>query len=730
MTIVWGGSAAIAALVIGTLMSAGTAFSLRAPLNYFSDSIFYLITTTRLADSSGYFFNTRQGFPFGSALFDFVGSDWGNMFVLWGLAKASGSAAWANNVYYLISFPLCALAAFWCLRNLDISDHISAAFALLFSLVPFHFFRIQHLYFTWYFVVPIYFWFAVELFNGAEGLKTRWPLKAAVLMGLAGFGVYYAWFGCMMLMMGAVLGWVRHKSVRPIYAGVFASIFVAAGVVANLLPNFLLIRRLGANVEIAHRLPLESEMYALKIVQLILPRLGHRSDRLAALTWNYQATFPQVNENMTSTLGIVGVIGLFILLASSIVYSPRILEVRRSQLFMLGATMLVMLLVATMGGFSALFALLVTPLIRGWNRASIFISFLCLAGVAVGMEGMRRRFAGPFAAKLIGASLVAICVLGIWDQTSPADRAGVKLSQATYLREQAFFQKVEASLPSGSAIYQAPYMPFPEAEKVADLSSYDLGNGFLHSRTLKWSYGVAAGRKGSDFMKALALQPIEIQLEVARFLGFSGFLVDRRGFADRGKSIEAGLLKHAASIEDGKKDMAFYSLQSIAEASKVEELSPAAASWLAPWKASKSGGAVSFLDDPYQIDFQAPRILGGVQVKSASGLGGGESWGRWTTGDKVRLQLKKPLPLRFTLVLEADAFGPNVGAPISVRVGSQVKTFTGTSEIRRFDIPFEISESTDVIEIKVPAPTKPSDISSSADARSLGVGLRMLSVVE
>ncbi|OUM02054.1 DUF7024 domain-containing protein [Variovorax sp. JS1663] len=731
--ILWAVAVALSAIIVGTLTAGGARFNLREPLSYVGDSIFYLMTTQRLGEGTGYLINSRQGFPLGSQLFDFVGSDWGNMLVLDALQKVSGSAAWANNVYFLAGFPLSALAAFWCLRRLEISGPTSSVFALLFAIIPFHFLRIPHLYFTWYFVVPVYVWFAVELYKGTGMFTSRGPSKAVVLAALACFGVYYAAFGCMVLFIGAVLGWLRHRSARPLLAGVFAVIFVCVGVAANLLPNIYLIQQFGKNSELAHRVPAGSEVYGLKITQLILPRPDHRLEQLAAISADYGQQFPNVNENVHSALGFVGVIGLLLVIASAIAYSPRVQEQRRSLLFMLGATTVVLLLTATSGGFSALFSLLVTPLIRGWNRISVVVAFLSLAGLAIAVDGARHRFASTGRAAALGTlGLTAIAIFGIWDQTSRADQSPVKMAQAEYRKESEFYRAVEASLPEGAAVYQLPFMRFPESPMKGRLSSYDLSKGFLHSRSLKWSYGAAVGRVGADFMEHLSTQPSATQLEVARFLGFSGFLIDRRGYHDNGQAIDeeaSKFLGGVSPIEDQSKDLAFYSLRALPAPDSLAQMSPAATAWLERWKISKTAGVLA-TRSPYDLDFQAPAVLN-TQARAATGLwGGAEEWGTWTVAKVVKLQLKKPLPLHFTLEIEANAFGPNAGREVGVRIGSQSKAFTGTAAMSKIRIPFDLTESTDLIELTVPAPTSPKDVSQSADTRTLGLGLRSLSVVE
>jgi phosphoglycerol transferase len=100
-----------------------------------------------------------------------------------------------------------------------------------------------------------------------------------------------------------------------------------------------------------------------------------------------------------------------------------------------------------------------------------------------------------------------------------------------------FIHKIEASLPENSAIYQLPYVPFPESGPVNDLSVYQLGTGFISSKTLRWSFGGMKGREGDLFYRALSKETVAKQLDVIKRLGFAGIYIDRRGFADRGESV-------------------------------------------------------------------------------------------------------------------------------------------------------------------------------------------------
>jgi len=80
-------------------------------------------------------------------------------------------------------------------------------------------------------------------------------------------------------------------------------------------------------------------------------------------------------------------------------------------------------------------------------------------------------------------------------------------------------------------------MPFPEFPPRHRLHTYDLVAGFLHSRSLRWSYGGMKGREGDLFYRSLAGETIDRQLDIIQRLGFAGISIDRRGFADNAQPL-------------------------------------------------------------------------------------------------------------------------------------------------------------------------------------------------
>ena len=124
-------------------------------------------------------------------------------------------------------------------------------------------------------------------------------------------------------------------------------------------------------------------------------------------------------------------------------------------------------------------------------------------------------------------------------------------------------------------------------------------------------------------------------------------------------------------------------------------------------------------------------------LAEVSGMSKHESWGRWTeaaAGPVAKFRFKQALPKTFTLEITANAFGPNNGAPVKVRVGSIEKTFVITpqktwEEAATYRLAFETDGTADTMEITPPKPTSPNEIDpKNTDTRKLGIAFISLRI--
>ena len=153
-------------------------------------------------------------------------------------------------------------------------------------------------------------------------------------------------------------------------------------------------------------------------------------------------------------------------------------------------------LLGTIGGLGSLFAFYVTPMIRCYDRLSIFIAFFALAGLFLLIQRSLGRFVnGRRTAAAYGGGLLFLLVLGAFDQTSAQFVPSYEPTRKQVASDADFGRRIEAALPAGSMVYEMPYVPFPENGPVQNLADYELLRPWFHTRTLRFSYGAMKGAR-------------------------------------------------------------------------------------------------------------------------------------------------------------------------------------------------------------------------------------------
>lgn len=104
-----------------------------------------------------------------------------------------------------------------------------------------------------------------------------------------------------------------------------------------------------------------------------------------------------------------------------------------------------------------------------------------------------------------------------------------------------------------------------------------------------------------------------------------------------------------------------------------------------------------------------------------------EPWGRWSDANlapSVLISLQRSLPKHFDLKFNAQAFGPNAGQDLLVKIGSQMHYFNLKAEPSEYFKSIDLGdEKVSSIEFLPPKPTSPQQLGIGADNRLLGIGL-------
>ena len=439
----------------------------------------------------------------------------------------------AVNTFYILTFGMSAISFLFVSRRLNTKTIFAVPLALSYAWLPYHFSRMDvgHVSLAGYYMLPIGVLILHRLFGyltheSEHFLPRNTTLKtllviAIVLVGSSGsyYGLFFSLltFSLLLLLISCRS---EGRLIRRICGGTGVAIgFIVAPVLRTVLA------RLNGLDDSVIRNPEESVQFGGSITRLLIP-WG---------TWLPMKLKPAVSLmeyewNATPFLGSIGVWLLLIVLGLKVAQTRDMpISIPRSlaYLFPWG------LLLYAAGGLGLVFAYLVDPSFRAWNRLSIVILTLSLLALGSALSKIKR------AGWLMVATLL---ILTIFTQLTPLSSVGIAaepdpISKAAYDSLQEDANSIEQLVTPGCSILQLPIMLYPEGVPVGDV-----GNGEhlwlpLLSKDLRWSYGAgkgtAEGKYWGEFFGANPLLPIQR----ARELGFCAVVVNFQSNLDRDEII-------------------------------------------------------------------------------------------------------------------------------------------------------------------------------------------------
>lgn len=700
--------------------------NLSYPYAYSGDALSHIWMIQRILE--GWIFeNPRGGFPFGSNFSDYPNSDTGNFLLLKVIGYFGGVYYSVLNIYVLLTYALCFFFSFLVFCALRLQTFLAFALALIYSFTTFHLSRMGHLFYLAYFVVPIFFYFSLLWVSPEWKDNSSVRLRIVKLLGVLGafvflgsFGVYYAVFGCILLFLAFLYNLVNGVFRGNLFIS-FALFGVVLGVMLNMAPYWLYKSEHGANPQVAQRHVSHSEVYAFKLTHLVLPHSRHRVAWMSEKTNGYLRDTPFNNENTTAAIGVLGSVGLLcaaLMLVRGI--SGRRVDFRVSFLIV---ALIVLFLFGTMGGLGSLFAMVVSPAIRGWNRISIFIVFATLVVLGVFLSRVFfYYFDGTKRVWLFKFFVLAVVFVGLYDQIPPERvfAGQMRHAQKNFHEDQVFFKGVENMLPHGAAVYQLPYISFPEARAVHQLTAYDQARGFLNTKYLHWSFAGMKGREGDIFYKNLAEQSLGDQLLSIRRLGFSGIFVNSLGYPDQGRGVISEISRLIGKGPDlwHANGSAFFKMSGeifdVSDKSFEEIVLQAYMHQQLDWM---DFGVMDFSKKTW------PSLVAWTE-----GVGRAEASGRWSSGHKVHVQFKRALPNRFLLKIKARGLRKNDKGPhVTMRVGEKLFPLDLQNGYKEFSFVIADQDASKIV-FEVKDPMSPEELGINKDVRKLGIGLSSIEI--
>ena len=682
------------------------------------DGAYYLATIKGVVEHGQFWHNPDLGAPFGQELYDFaVFGDTAHYAIVWLLALVIDDPVVVFNAFFLLCFPLIALTAYGVARNLGAAPLAALVAGVLFAFLPYHMIRNQaHLFLTSYYAIPLAVWLVVAVCEGrrlVDRANPRRTLAVVAVCALAGAAAsYYAIFALLVLVAIVPIAALARRSWSIARQGAAVTALVAASFALAHAPTAVHALREGPNNALAQRQPAESELFGLKLAYMVIPRNTHRVPAFAHRGQVYYNTTPLRSEGFNAALGLVATFGfalaLVVLLATGLANATA--SRHRTRAAIAGAVALASFMIGTIGGGATLIAYWLTPQVRAWNRLSLVIAFAALLTVALLLTAAGDRMrARSRPAWLVGIVAAAVGVVGILDQTSPADKPDHAASAAAWKIDADFVARMEDRFAAGTKVVQLPYVPYPEGAPVHGVSDYDQLRGYLHSTRLRWSFGAIRGRQTDWLWAHRRLAPEQIATASAA-AGFAALYLDRAGYPDGGVAAADALSRLTGPGGSG-----------LSEGGRLQffDLRPVAARLAA--RTTTAGRR--------QL---SNALLYPVRLRFGDGFSYQEFTGRtplrWASTD-ARLELDNPLPPPGTrsVRLTARLVGGGV-SPSRVTVtlpGGARRTLSVDKRGRQVSLPLELAHGDAILRLQTAGPAAPTPPNNPRDLRLAVVGAKI-----
>ena len=453
-----------------------------------------------------------------------------NKTVYWAAGQLAGRIGLfpAANLLLLLAHVLAAIAFYVVARYLRVHPAWALAGGVAFGLSHYLWYRsLVHLALTFCWHVPLDILVVAWCFRsrGLDVRSRRFVFASFVAVLAALFNVYYAAMFAQLLGLAALAQLARRRWRRAA-----APVLLAATVVGlfalESLGSLLYPLRHGRNEDAVHRSYGDLENYALKPIELLLPIPPHGLLGFGRIAPGYWANAR--GEVGSAYLGLAALAGAVLLAGPVVASLVRRRRVRLPET--LGAVAWV-LAFSVAGGINGILGAFGVVLLRGTNRYSVFILALCLLYLVGQLSRVRARLPAPV---LAGAFTLVVLA----DQLPPRVYRGILGELAREVEaDRAFATRIEQALPGRPMVFVLPVMAYPEVQGVRDLADYEHLRSFLYTTRVRYSYGTDKGRPREDWQRSVEGMPTKKMIDRLETYGFSGLIVDRRGYVDGASAL-------------------------------------------------------------------------------------------------------------------------------------------------------------------------------------------------
>jgi len=511
----------------------------------------YVLAMIRLAQKGdlglfGHIKTESLGAPFTGNLNDFPQNERAIMWAGGILARIIGLYQSANIM--VIGLHIFASISFYFAARLwKVRGSIAWPLALVYSMSHQTVRGLPHLGIGYFGLLPLQLYCCWYI---ATTPKLTWKshrFKLSLLVGLISGALSVYWIICFLQMYGLSVLYRLFKRKDSI-ARSSLPLLLTLAVASSLLGSFVVYQiENGRNPKAIIRSYRDTEIFSLKPLDLIIPKTHQAFGLFNKIYQRYKGGNAIIlGESETVYIGLLSEFGLALILIKTI---QRQLSAKSIPLSMLG--ILWVLTYASFGGINSLLSLVTnTYFIRSTNRYSAVISTISLLYFSVWFQNKTRRHRAIFTIPII----YGIASLALAEQCYPVYRATregnlAQIMDSRVKADRDLVTCLEQYLPSRSMLFMMPVMDFPESGMVNKFGDYEHLRLFRHSTHLRYSFGSNKGRAEADWQHSVAALPAAKMTQVLESCGFSGILLNRRGYEDNAEKLLGELEAAGYSID-------------------------------------------------------------------------------------------------------------------------------------------------------------------------------------
>lgn len=713
------------------------------PFDYTGDAYGALLYAQNFISGGGYYSFGNMSAPFGwnnpASLLELL-----DISLLYIGSLFSDKPGLIVNVIYLLSYPVIGIISTYAFKKLGINSILAFAGGIIYTFLPYHYMRnIGHIWLALYYFVPLICLISVWLMQGEtitvlyetkitkyrllQEIKNKKMLYASIMCIAVPFGdAYGAYFALICITFASVYCSVKRRSMTPIIEMIILNLIIIFGIFIQFIPT-LLSGKPAFEKGIATRPFSDSEYYGLKIVQLLLPVLGHRFPPFAKIASLYNSSAPLITENRTATLGLFASVGFLISIGTVFFKRSNNGSTAKTDL---GYMNLFLVLVATIGGFGVLIALFASSVIRCYNRISTYIAFFSLIVILLYIQqaynliinkikNTKRKLFGVdlyrFVSIILSIFVLALSLFAVYDQVNIT--AAVNQPVNEWKNDDDFIKAIENSVPMNSMVFELPAVGPQGYLMINDkFSTYDLWKPVVHSKILRWSASFSDNDISDKWNNYVGRLTPEEMLKTISLVGFDGLYIDSYAYTNDDfrqlcNSIENVI--HSKPIISNNSRLYFYNITEYATAIR----------------------SVFKVDSVYGKTFYASDVV--PYIEYISGWYEKEDWGIWSQGKISNLFLILPTGLKsqeIRITLDIDILPQPQGLNVSFKCKDKM-LYSGilhASGKVTFLLPrsYITENGLTNIAIIIENPIKPKSIGINDDVREIGIGIKEIEIMQ